>query len=1103
MFNPRPSSGISHSFSKSSSKLENTNKLDPHPQSALESHITDAPFHASKFKSNPKDHNFRDFTVNRDVNNYRDYPVNYRENSAMEKSTEIASGMDTGVVNNSMMDMSMEMLFGSNKNVLELSSDGVFEKNYLLRLMFTFDRMPRLGNRRTGSETLRFHSVDISVGREQQENFYDKSDKMKKLLYKPLSKRFLTTNPLDARLDSGLLDTKFADSKFPDSRLVDTKFLDSKYLNSRLMDNTRMIDDKLMKGVRNLGIKPMLRGEDNMEPDKEFQGFNAHTNTNGSSVMDMVRHFSRESQSNEFGHFSKMNSHGFNSDHKLTRTFFKRESNDQSFTRQFSNRDSNDQSFTRQFSNRDSNDQSFTRQFSNRESNDQSFSRHFTNRDSNDVQLTRQYSNRENNTDVKLSNLTSSLVQGLNTNSLPRSSSLNAFNLNTEFSKSGFDTKSGFDKPELTKSGFDKSGFENKPVFDAKSGFDTKSGFDKSEFTKSGFDKTGFDAKSGFDKTGFDKNEFTKSGFDKTGFDKSEFTKSGFDTKTGFDKSGFDKNEFTKSGFDTKTGFDKSGFEVDYMLRDKKNEGSKSFLEKLLDKPFETHQSHANTSPNTTTTTTTATKDIDVDLEKDKLSPESSKPLSNTNPLTSANTLTSTKPLSMDRLTSEILSSDRLSSERLSSNRLPSERLGMERVGKEGAFEDMKYWNGVNLQWQYMDPQGMVHGPFSSDQMYHWYVKNFFHQNLRMRFNSKMPWMPFKELFSPNSIPFKSLPKFFLHSPNLPPVTLPNSNLLTSFTGTNTNSGLMASNGVGGLLGSNAAFNTGLASGGVSGLANPGVTGLGNSGVSGLMGNNTSLLSSNSGLTSNSVGGLGSSGVSGLMSNASSSMSKSMDNVWNSSQSTVYPITSMGNIHLSTPKLSVNHLKSPTTTHAHKDFTATKDFTTKDLTSTAQLTTMDKSKELSKELMSDKDLSAKDLNATQLTSSTKDLTSSNELSSSREMSKVEKRWNTTTVEVSSLMEIMELEKKSAKERSVKSPPRQPQTGWNMSDVAPNNFSESDDFPSLATTADTSSSKTAKENVGKKFGKQITMPLETFIEKHPIQPPHLTESFSSKLLGNKH
>lgn len=64
----------------------------------------------------------------------------------------------------------------------------------------------------------------------------------------------------------------------------------------------------------------------------------------------------------------------------------------------------------------------------------------------------------------------------------------------------------------------------------------------------------------------------------------------------------------------------------------------------------------------------------------------------------------------------------------------------------------------INLQWQYMDPHGIVHGPFSSEQMHQWYSKNFFPQNLRMRYNTKMSWTPLKDLYPPTTSAFRSLP---------------------------------------------------------------------------------------------------------------------------------------------------------------------------------------------------------------------------------------------------------------------------------------------------------------------------------------------------------
>ncbi|KAK1937397.1 hypothetical protein X943_001548 [Babesia divergens] len=67
----------------------------------------------------------------------------------------------------------------------------------------------------------------------------------------------------------------------------------------------------------------------------------------------------------------------------------------------------------------------------------------------------------------------------------------------------------------------------------------------------------------------------------------------------------------------------------------------------------------------------------------------------------------------------------------------------------------------INLEWQYKDPHGMVHGPFSSSQMYTWYINNFFNPNLQMRYNQKMPWAPFKDLYPPNSNPFRENPAGF------------------------------------------------------------------------------------------------------------------------------------------------------------------------------------------------------------------------------------------------------------------------------------------------------------------------------------------------------
>ncbi|GBE60848.1 grb10 interacting GYF, putative [Babesia ovata] len=64
----------------------------------------------------------------------------------------------------------------------------------------------------------------------------------------------------------------------------------------------------------------------------------------------------------------------------------------------------------------------------------------------------------------------------------------------------------------------------------------------------------------------------------------------------------------------------------------------------------------------------------------------------------------------------------------------------------------------IDLQWQYMDFHGLVHGPFSSKQMYTWYINNFFNPNLKMRYNQMMPWTPFKDLYPVSSRAFLENP---------------------------------------------------------------------------------------------------------------------------------------------------------------------------------------------------------------------------------------------------------------------------------------------------------------------------------------------------------
>ncbi|GFE55011.1 GYF domain-containing protein, putative [Babesia ovis] len=56
----------------------------------------------------------------------------------------------------------------------------------------------------------------------------------------------------------------------------------------------------------------------------------------------------------------------------------------------------------------------------------------------------------------------------------------------------------------------------------------------------------------------------------------------------------------------------------------------------------------------------------------------------------------------------------------------------------------------ISLHWQYKDFHGVVHGPFPSSQMYKWYMNNFFNPNLQMRYNENMPWTALKDLYPHN-----------------------------------------------------------------------------------------------------------------------------------------------------------------------------------------------------------------------------------------------------------------------------------------------------------------------------------------------------------------
>ncbi|ORM40898.1 uncharacterized protein BXIN_1774 [Babesia sp. Xinjiang] len=64
----------------------------------------------------------------------------------------------------------------------------------------------------------------------------------------------------------------------------------------------------------------------------------------------------------------------------------------------------------------------------------------------------------------------------------------------------------------------------------------------------------------------------------------------------------------------------------------------------------------------------------------------------------------------------------------------------------------------ISLQWQYKDFHGEVHGFYSSSQMYTWYINNFFAPNLPMRYDERMPWTLFKDLYPPSYTPFVDPP---------------------------------------------------------------------------------------------------------------------------------------------------------------------------------------------------------------------------------------------------------------------------------------------------------------------------------------------------------
>ncbi|UKK02267.2 hypothetical protein MACK_001623 [Theileria orientalis] len=962
MFNPRPSSGISHSFSKSSSKLDSLNRTDAQPlasvdQSAIQN-LQDDSVVSSKFRSEFSGISKRSDDL-------------FRENKP--KQSKNLLDFDSTYSSNTNADQA----FGSSKSV-DIVNDGVYEKNYLLKLMFTFERMSKVNNRKVVSEPLHFHSVDVtSTYNKEQENFYDKNEKMKKLLYKQNPKRTFFDN-----------------------------------------------QTRLLKGVRGLPLKGMCKDEDgdheSPETDKAFQAFDMR------KMVDSVKF--DDSSNNSFKDSSKEYRAGLTMD--LVRQL-SRESNID-LSRPFQKRvdGTNEVSFTRESGPNDMSKYA-------RDSKASELNRLF-NADLGNAEMTRGYKARED--------VSGDLSKHLSAESA--SSDLTR-HLSHEMSRDPL--------MESLKSVQHSWDVEEQP---------------KHNYMKS---TNNMQANSG---------NFTA-------------TYKEFQNKDLF------KEVFNQSSTYYK---DKEPVE--------KEEGDHSFLERLLDKPFE------------------ASENADT----------------------------------------EVLN--------FSQNFVETPR---------------KMWNEVNLQWQYMDPQGMVHGPFSSDQMYHWYLKNFFPQNLRMRYNSKMPWTPFKDLFPANTVPFKSLPRqFSTHPPSsvtssmqskpaMPPSSMANkmkdgwsqsssSNLLPSPNTTFASSSSKPTASTPNIL---APSNLLPANTSLLGPTASNTSLLGSANNTSLLGSSSSstnllapsnLLGSSSLLnpTQNSL--LGSASSPGLLgpaappatssllgpgngspdllpptssSNSSALLNNRLDNLWNNNQATVHPISSMGNIHMGVSNLPMTTLPhgskntmgkhmapssqmstAPTlgkqlpsgshvqSTQALNQFAAVnlnKDFGTGNLTKEFPLSELNKQHPAAS-MPKQYSGSANNLKKQGFVAPSPTVPTSVTTSATSTAARTnERKWNAPQVEVSSLMEIMELEKKSAKERSLKSPPKPVQTGWNLSNVATNNISESDDFPSLSTVATTTSnSNAASASSGKKFGKHITMPLETFIERHPYTaPPKLTESFSSKLLGNKH
>eukprot|EP00930_Biecheleria_cincta_P008650 TRINITY_DN11017_c0_g1_i1.p1 TRINITY_DN11017_c0_g1~~TRINITY_DN11017_c0_g1_i1.p1 ORF type:complete len:716 (-),score=131.15 TRINITY_DN11017_c0_g1_i1:152-2299(-) len=60
--------------------------------------------------------------------------------------------------------------------------------------------------------------------------------------------------------------------------------------------------------------------------------------------------------------------------------------------------------------------------------------------------------------------------------------------------------------------------------------------------------------------------------------------------------------------------------------------------------------------------------------------------------------------------------------------------------------------------WEYLDPHSVKRGPFSASRMAVWYDNDMLPEDLRVRFQAAMPYLPIRELFHPPLKPFRSRP---------------------------------------------------------------------------------------------------------------------------------------------------------------------------------------------------------------------------------------------------------------------------------------------------------------------------------------------------------